>query len=343
MRLLIAALGLASSAGTVSQEETYHNPTDKKDSVAPGGWQTYAPPGAAGPTQEKVTLEEVRLLQSEEEIASRTTADQLSRFMNLAHEAASEVFSSYEKPAQLLVQFTCTPEKCAPHIASQGEPPRELLQAYYDRLNHLQPPLVSGEVKFQFTLHVRPSAGPVQSKQETAPDSGGIVVPEGYVLQVLGATDGRIAMPKGWHYSNGATPGGWLWTFSAEDPTAGEYETGMRIQMFVKVEESLKRSRESFATGFLQGKRKASKVLREWPVTDFGSFKRQGIEVLEDLKEPSGIKRFHLIYSVMWLKNMDIVAVSTFGAPELKWESVADVSRVMSEFILIGQKPGNSN
>jgi hypothetical protein len=150
-------------------------------------------------------------------------------------------------------------------------------------------------------------------------------------------------MPKGWYYTNRATPSGWLWTFSAEDPTSGEYETGLRIQMFVGVEGSLKRSRESFATAFLQEKRKAFKVLRDCPITDFGQFKRQCIEVLEDLPEPSGVKRFHLLYSVMWERDMDIVAISTFGAPETKWDSVAPISKVMSAFVLIGKNPGNSN
>jgi hypothetical protein len=176
-----------------------------------------------------------------------------------------------------------------------------------------------------------------------APDSYGLVVPQGYVLQILGTTDGRIAMPKNWFYSNYGTPSGWVWTFSAQDPKAGEYETGLRIQMFVQVAEQLKRSRESFATGFLEQRRKSAHVLKDCPVQDFGSFKRQCLEVLEDIAEPSGKKPFHILYTVMWLKDMDIVAVSTFGAPPEKWDAVADITKVMSEFILIGKNPGNTN
>jgi hypothetical protein len=182
-----------------------------------------------------------------------------------------------------------------------------------------------------------------QPSDAPPPENGGLVVPEGYVLQVLGATDGRIAMPKGWFYSNHATPSGWQWTFAAEDPNAGEYETGLRIQMFVQVEEKLQRSRESFAKGFLEQRRKAARVLKDCPVQDFGSFKRQCLEVLEDIEEPSGKKQFHILYTVMWLKDMDIVAVSTFGAPPEQWDAVANITNVMSEFILIGKHPGNSN
>ena len=131
------------------------------------------------------------------------------------------------------------------------------------------------------------------------PDNGGLLVPEGYVLQVLGATDGRIAMPKGWFYTNAATPSGWQWTFSAEDPRAGAYETGLRIQMFMRVEQELKRSRESFATAFLEQRRKSAHVLRDCPIQDFGSFKRQCLEVLEVIGEPSGQKQFHILYTVI--------------------------------------------
>jgi hypothetical protein len=84
-------------------------------------------------------------------------------------------------------------------------------------------------------------------------------------------------------------------------------------------------------------------VRRSRPVQDFGSFKRQCLEVLQDIEEPSGKKPIHILYTVMWLKDMDVVTVSTFGAPPQKWDAVADITKVMSEFILIGKNPGNSN
>jgi hypothetical protein len=110
---------------------------------------------------------------------------------------------------------------------------------------------------------------------------------------------GGSRWPRDWFYSNYGTPSGWVWTFSAQDPKAGEYETGVRIQMFVQVEEKLKRSRESFASGFLEQRRESANVLKDCPVQDFGSFKRQCLEVLEDIAEPSGKKQFHILYTVM--------------------------------------------
>jgi hypothetical protein len=179
--------------------------------------------------------------------------------------------------------------------------------------------------------------------ETAAPDSYGLVIPDGYVLQVLDPTDGRIAMPKDWYYTSRGAPNGWVWTFAEEDPRKGEYETGLRIQMFVAVEENTKLSRADFARHFIDRKRKSAKVIKECPIADLGSFERQCIEVLEDIREPSGVKRFHVLYSIMWLKDKDIVAVSTFGAPEAKWDTVSDISTVMSGFVLIGKAFGTKN
>lgn len=56
-------------------------------------------------------------------------------------------------------------------------------------------------------------------------------VPDGYVLQPLDPTDGKIARPKGWFYKSEGTASGWLWTISAEGPSKGIYETGLRMQL----------------------------------------------------------------------------------------------------------------
>jgi hypothetical protein len=97
------------------------------------------PDGGVEPAAGKVHLDGVRLLQSQDEIASRTSVQELAAFIDLAHKAAAEVFASYVQPAVLLVQFSCVPGKCPPSIAYQGDPPQELLQTYYDKLRQLQP------------------------------------------------------------------------------------------------------------------------------------------------------------------------------------------------------------
>jgi hypothetical protein len=139
-----------------AQVEKYDNPVDKKTYVAPGGWNVYEPEGGVKGAGDKVALAGVRLLQSQAEIGEHTTVQELAAFIDRAHHAASEIFASYKKAAVLMVQFECVPNNCQASIAAQGEPPNDLLQAYYDSLMRLPPFRASGAVKFQITLNVRP-------------------------------------------------------------------------------------------------------------------------------------------------------------------------------------------
>jgi hypothetical protein len=164
----------------------------------------------------------------------------------------------------------------------------------------------------------------------------GFPIPEGFVLQRLESTDGRIAKPKDWFYVSSGTPSGWLWTLSAEDPSKGGYETGLRIQLLAGVEKGTKRSTEEFAQNFLQQKRASTMLVSECPVVDQGQFKRQCIEVIENVQRPEGVKIYHILYSVFWGNKLDMVVVNTFGAPEEKWSSVSPFSKVMANVELIG-------
>jgi hypothetical protein len=167
-----------------------------------------------------------------------------------------------------------------------------------------------------------------------------IVVPEGFVLQPLVETDGQIARPKDWFYTSKGTPSGWLWTFSKEDPAQGAYKTGLRLQLLLGVAERSGKTRAQFAEGFIADKRKTSQVLRDCPESDMGQFRRRCIEVLESLPAPAGPGLFHIMYSVMWGKEMDAVVVSTFGTPSESWESALPISNAMAAFRLTGPRLG---
>ncbi len=147
--LAIALLLLVVSAGSVAQDTTYQNPVDGKANAAPNGWASYGSENQAAQNKEKVRILNVQLLQDQDEMASRSTPEELARFINAANGIAVEVFSSYDRQATLQAQFTCRPDKCETKIASSGAPPNELLQAYLDKLVKLPPPKVSGEVRFQ--------------------------------------------------------------------------------------------------------------------------------------------------------------------------------------------------
>ena len=157
MKLFSTLVVALASGSCLAQSDTYQNPVDQKTYVAPGGWKSYkGSPGAANKPPQKVSLAGVRLLQNQNEMASHTTPENLGDFIERVHKAASETFALYDKPATLLVQFTCVPRKCPPEIASRGDPPHELLQDFYGRVTQLEPLISSGEVKFQFTLEVQP-------------------------------------------------------------------------------------------------------------------------------------------------------------------------------------------
>lgn len=170
-----------------------------------------------------------------------------------------------------------------------------------------------------------------------------IKAPPGYVLQRLDVTDGLIPRPSDWFYAHHGTPTGWVWTLTKQDTTKGPFETGLTIQMLAGLESRHKQDREAFCTGFIASKRKALKVFNECPVVDMGAFKRQCIEVLEVLPHGSGKRAFRILYSAVWMKKMDIAAITTFGAPEAEWEAVAPITQVMAEFRLIGPELGRKS
>jgi hypothetical protein len=156
MRGNVVVVLLLSALPGYAQDQAYQNPIDDKAYTAQGGWETYLPEGGVQPSSEMAAIDSVRLLQNQEEMAARTAAAELSSFIKLAQSAVSQVFHHYDRPASLLVQFTCTPGEQVVEVAFAGEPPQDLLKAYYDKLTTLRPFRVSAEVKFQVMLKIQP-------------------------------------------------------------------------------------------------------------------------------------------------------------------------------------------
>ncbi|WP_341898142.1 hypothetical protein [Ferrovibrio terrae] len=162
-----------------------------------------------------------------------------------------------------------------------------------------------------------------------------IHVPEGYVLQELRPTGGQIAKPANWQYHDFAGSNGWTWIIAASDPTKW-YDIGWRTQLLIGVESGTKRPRADFVRNFINQKRTTGQVLRDCPQSDQGDFFLICLETIETLKTPSGERRFHILYSVFWGKQMDMVYVTTSGAPEEDWETARPAFEVMRNFIIIG-------
>ena len=162
--------------------------------------------------------------------------------------------------------------------------------------------------------------------------------PAGYHVQILEATDGRIVAPDGWNYRSRGTPSGWLWTFSKESNADGSYETGLRLQLLVGVQKGTNKTPKEFALNFLEQKRRTARVINECGPSDQGHLIRQCLEVVEHLT--SGGDPYHIVYSVFWGKEMDMVVLSTFGTPEELWPEYSRVAKVMSEVQIIGPNLG---
>lgn len=143
-----------------TEDQAYLNPIDGKTYVAPGGWRTYQPqPGVKRePADEKVKLEHVRLLTPEDEIASRTSIEDLAKFIKRAEQIASKVFGKSDKRLKLLVEFTCSPSGHELQIAHQPEDVNKgLLQAFHNALTKMDKLRVkNGKLVFQAQWTVSP-------------------------------------------------------------------------------------------------------------------------------------------------------------------------------------------
>src|SRR5262245_57545825 len=134
------------------------------------------------------------------------------------------------------------------------------------------------------------------------------VVPEGYTLQILEPAGGKIARPNGWFYDESTTPTGWIWTIAREDPAKGEYLVGLHIQVLAKMEELANMTAEAFIDNFTgQRKAAAAKVLSECPPAKQDMFQRRCLETEEVLHFKSGTRRFHIQYSLFWMKDLAVV------------------------------------
>lgn len=166
-------------------------------------------------------------------------------------------------------------------------------------------------------------------------------VPDGYVLQVLDATDGRVARPRDWHYRAQATANGRIWTIAAEDP-AGPWDTGWRMQLFVNVKNDPDWDTRRIARLIADNKRReVARVLSD-SCSDQpgGDFQRICLDVIEERQVGQERRRYRVVYSVFRSDHYPFVAVTSFGAPEAQWEAVQPILRAMQPVQVIGPNFG---
>jgi hypothetical protein len=158
-------------------------------------------------------------------------------------------------------------------------------------------------------------------------------VPSGYELQILEPLGGKVAKPKGWFYKGGMTPVGFDWVISKEKTS--EYETGLQIQGFVGVKKGTGKSPRDFGVDGLKEKETGGKVFARWPETQVGLFHRSGVELEETHLRDGHEVVYHVIYTALWNDAWGMTVFTIFGAPASEWESVKDISGVMSHIEMI--------
>lgn len=155
-------------------------------------------------------------------------------------------------------------------------------------------------------------------------------IPEGFVMQDMEPSGGKILRPKDWFYVEGHRANVWMWTISKEDTKNGEigYDTGVRIQAMLDVEKKTGKSPKVFIEEFFEQKKKsAAKVHKVIEPIDQGIMTRIGIEVTQ------GDHR--IMYSLFWGNEIDLVVISIAGTEVANWDKHSETFNTMSVFELI--------
>jgi len=157
-------------------------------------------------------------------------------------------------------------------------------------------------------------------------------VPQGYTLQILEPTGGKIARPNGWFYMERDGP---AWTISREDPTKGWFREGMTIRVAGNFKQFGISSATFIDQVVAQQKQKAAKVVSECATSKQGMFLRRCLETEEIWPIEGKPVRLHMQYSLFWLDGGDLAVVATFLAPVEEWDNARQYAKVMGAFELI--------
>jgi hypothetical protein len=160
------------------------------------------------------------------------------------------------------------------------------------------------------SLKAEPNTDPV-FEVETTPNIFDNI-PEGFTIQVLEPTGGKILKPKDWFYTESHQNNNLTWIISKEDASIGRYDTGLKIQAIVGIKEKTGISAEDFLGKHLSSKKEGAKqIFHECEPAERGLFKSMCIHVEE---EP-----YRIFYSIFWNNNMDIGVIMTGGAKLEDW------------------------
>jgi len=157
-------------------------------------------------------------------------------------------------------------------------------------------------------------------------------VPREFVMQILEPTGGKIQRPIGWFYTERhSLPSLYTWILSREDASKGPYTTAVRIEMIVGVHEGSGKTPKQFVLDYIKLKRNEAKVLETCRENNQGMFTRVCLETEEG--------PHHLLYSLFWANDIDIVVATIASTTKELWETYAPTfDRMMNRFELIDMK-----
>jgi len=155
--------------------------------------------------------------------------------------------------------------------------------------------------------------------------------PEGFVIQILEPTGGKILKPVDWYYTESHRGPSYTWILSKEEAKTAPYETGVRVQTFINVKKGTGKSPKEFMLEFFEQKKKSvQRIHKTCQPCDQGLFTRICLEVNEG--------PYRILYSLFWGNKTDIAAVSIAGTKIELWDKYKSTFDMMSGFELIDMK-----
>jgi hypothetical protein len=140
------------------------------------GERLYMPdkPPAKTDANKPVNVDHIRFLTGEDELAARTTADNLTEFIKAFNKIADEVLGKSKTRCKVLVQFVCAPSGHAIKIMHQPKDvDGKLLKEMHDAIAKMDKlPVSDGTVEFQIQLTVTPKNKRPADDGQAASDHG---------------------------------------------------------------------------------------------------------------------------------------------------------------------------
>jgi hypothetical protein len=179
---------------------------------------------------------------------------------------------------------------------------------------------------YKTTLKGESNTSPVFETKPTSSIFG--TIPEGFTIQVLEPTGGKILKPKDWFYNESHQKNNLTWIISKEDASISRYDTGVRIQTIIGIKEKTGISAEESLRKHLASKKEGAKqIFHECEPTERGLFKNMCIHVEEG--------PYRIFYSIFWSNEMDIAVIMTGGTKLEDWDKYKETFGKMSHFELI--------